>query len=163
MTWTIPVQEHSNELYSALPEEIRRRLTEADERKTVPTGAQLITHGTLPESLVILETGSVEVSLRAGRKTFRVATAGAGKVFGLREVMFEAPSEVDVICRNECTIRSLPAGAVREIVGSSPQACYAIAKVLSADLQMAESLLRRIPRRLRGKRSIPARQQEKPT
>ncbi len=148
---TIPAQETSNDLYGMLPEGIRRQLTKADQRKTVPTGTRLITHGIPPKDLVILETGAVEVSFHAGKKAFPLTTAGAGKVFGLREVLFQALPEIDVVCREECGIRLLPGETVREILGSCPQACFAIAKILSFDLQMAESLLRRMPRRARGR------------
>ncbi len=148
---TIPAQETSNDLYGMLPEGIRRQLTRADRRKTVPTGTHLIIHGIPPKDLVILEAGSVDMSFPTGKKIFPVTVAGAGKVFGLREVLFQALPEVDVVCGEECTIKLLPAETVRQILGSCPEACFAIAKVLSFDLQMAQSLLRRMPRRVHGR------------
>jgi len=150
MTYTMSVDQQTNELYEALSAEIRDVLHELEQVITVPAGAPLIVQNVVPEHVMILNQGSVEISVPAGGKTISVALAGHGKVFGLRSVVSGELPEINVICLEECSVTVLPRDEFIRILKQYPQVYFAIAKVLSADLKLAQDLLREMPRAANG-------------
>ena len=150
MTYTLSIDRETNELYEALSAEIREALGRLEEVNTVPAGTQLISQHVPPQHVVILNQGSVEISVPAGGKSISVALAGNGKVFGLRSAVSGELPEINVICLERCIVMLLPKDEFLQILKQYPQIYFAIAKVLSADLQRAQGLLRDMPRVAHG-------------
>ena len=150
MTYSLSIDRETNELYEWLAAEIRETLHRLEQVSTVPSGAQLIAQNVAPEHVMILDHGSVEISVPSGGKTISMAMAGNGKVFGLRSVVSGELPEINVICLEECTVTLLPRDEFIRTLKQCPQIYFAIAKVLSADLKLAQDLLREMPRAVNG-------------
>ncbi|HEV2991079.1 MAG TPA: cyclic nucleotide-binding domain-containing protein [Candidatus Angelobacter sp.] len=132
----------SNELYDRLSPDIRAKLSAHEQTSTVPAGERLISHRECPRHLMIVNSGSVEISLPTGKRIVPVAVAAKGKVFGLRTLVSGSPAEIDVTALEECELTLLPISDVLEVLKQHPQMFLAIAQVLSADLKMVEAVLR---------------------
>ncbi len=141
---TISRAQISNELYDALPDEVRLQLEGLKTHRRVPTGSLLIERGVSPESVIFVESGKVEITVPGEDKSLHLAVAGPGKVFGLRAVVAEGPPEITVRCMEECGIAEVSRELFLNVVRDNPRAYVAIAKVLSSDLLMAENLRRRL-------------------
>ena len=139
---TTAAKQESNELYRPLSEQIRQRLERNSLRKTVPAGSRLICHGVAPAHLVIINTGSTEISVPTLGKPRSLAMVGSGKVLGLHSVVSGLLPGVDVVCLQECLITLIPRQEFIEALEQYPQIYLAVAKVLSSDLKMAYDLHR---------------------
>ena len=146
---TISAGQISNELYDALPEDVRIQLDQLKARRSVPEGSKLIQRGVAPCSVIFVETGKVEITVPGDDKSIHLAIAGPGKVFGLRAAVADVLPEIDVRCIEGCTIAEVPRDQFLDAVRANGKAYIAIAKVLSADLKMADDLRRRLSARER--------------
>lgn len=135
-----------NELYHSLPPNIREELSKYEEQAIVPAGWKLISEGVIPEHLVAIERGSVEISVSAGGKPISLSVAGEGKVLGLRSILINAPPEVVATALEECAIVRIPREAFLNLLEEHPEIYFAVSKVLGADLNAAERFLREFPR-----------------
>jgi len=133
---------HTNELYAMLPLDARRELEEHQQSLTVPAGTALIEHGILPDRLVILNSGTVRVSVPCPRRPATLTTAETGKVFGMRAAISGELPEIDVTCIEPCRVTFVPRDCFLNMLKAAPQSYFAVAKVLSADLQIADRILR---------------------
>jgi CRP-like cAMP-binding protein len=131
-----------NELYAELSAELRTELAKYERFVTVPAGTQLIKHSVLPEQLIILHSGKVEITLAGMQESFSLDGAETGKVFGMRAVVSGELPEVDVTSRENCRITLIPRDAFLTIVRAHSEMYFAIAKVLSNDLVMAQRFLK---------------------
>jgi len=146
MTNTIPLNDRCNELYGSLSREITDQLRPLEEIRTLPAGSALLTADSPVRNVIILTKGSVEISVPAGNKSISMAVAGEGKVFGLRAIVTGLPTEINVTCLDECTVTLLPRDEFLDLLRDYPQIYFAIARVLSADLKLAQDLLCQIAR-----------------
>jgi CRP-like cAMP-binding protein len=133
---------HTNELYAVLPPDARRELEKHEQPMTVPPGTSLIKHGVLPDRLVILNSGMVQISVPCPRRPATLTTGEGGKVFGMRAAISGELPEIDVTCLGPCQVTFLPRDNFLSILKTMPQSYFAVAKVLSADLQIANRILR---------------------
>jgi len=131
-----------NELYAVLSAELRTELAKYERSVIVSPGTQLIEHGVLPEQLVILNSGTVEITLAGMQESFSLDGAKTGKVFGMRAVVSGEMPEMDVTSQENCRITLIPRDAFLTTVRAYPQMYFAIAKVLSNDLVMAQRFLK---------------------
>ena len=137
-----PESGSTNELYAMLRSELRQELAQHEQLLTAPEGALLIDHCVLPDHLVILNSGTVRVSVPSPQRTVSLITGQAGKVFGMRAAISGELPEIDVTCIEPCNITVLPRDAFLKLLKNHPELYFAVAKVLSADLQMADRILR---------------------
>jgi CRP-like cAMP-binding protein len=137
----------TNELYAVLRTDLRRELAQYEQLMTMPEGAVLIDHGTLPDHLVILNSGTVRVSVPNPKRAASMTTRQEGKVFGMRAAISGELPEIDVTCVEQCNITILPRDVFLGLLKNHPEIYFAVAKVLSADLQIADRILRSHPRR----------------
>lgn len=151
--------EAANELYDMLAPELRAELARFEQLRIVPAGTHLITCGVPPEHLVIVNAGTVEITLDCrSRNTASLGYSGAGKVFGMRALVSGELPEIDVICLESCSITTVPRDVFLSLLKNNPQAYFAVAKVLSSDLQIADRILRGNTRRCGvGPRPRPAK------
>jgi len=133
-----------NELYDALPPEIREKLIAHETETTFPAGMQIIRAGVHPENLIIIASGLVEISLPVAQGAFSLVLAGKGKVLGLRSVVSGDLPDTDVTTLEASTVATIPQKEFLQILHQHPQMYGAIAKVLSTDLKTADSLLRQV-------------------
>ena len=139
------LQESSNELYESFSEEICEELGRHGKKATIRPGTRLIEQGTNPAYLIILDKGSVEISVPAGGQSISLEVSGRGKVCGLRSIVSGVLAETDVTAVEECEVTLIPAGLFVDMLKQHPEMYFAIAKVLSADLKTAEKILREMP------------------
>jgi CRP-like cAMP-binding protein len=139
---TTAAKQESNELYRPLSEQIRQRLERNSLRKTVPAGSRLICHGVAPAHLVIINTGSSEISVPTLGKPRSLGVVGSGKVLGLHSVVSGLLPDVDVVCLQECLVTLIPRQEFIGALEQYPEIYLAVARVLSSDLKMAYDLHR---------------------
>lgn len=137
----------TNELYAVLSPELRTELANCEQSVTVPEGTKLIKRGVPPDQLVIVNSGKVEISLDCVRESLSLDCEIAGKVFGMRAVVSGELPEIDVTCQENCRITLIPRDMFLKVVRQHPEMYFAIAKVLSHDLVMAQRLLKTSLRR----------------
>jgi len=142
-----PENKHTNELYAMLPAAVWQELEKHEHFRTVPQGTTLIEHGQLPDDLVILNSGTVQISVPCRRRSASLTTGQAGKVFGMRAAISGEPPDIDVTCTEPCRVTFLPRDVFLTLLKTNPQIYFAVAKVLSADLLIADRILRNFSRR----------------
>jgi CRP-like cAMP-binding protein len=152
-TTTLP-NETANELYAMLSPELRTELAQYAQSVTVPQGTNLLKRGVLPDQLVIVNSGKVEITLACMRRSVSLGCAEAGKVFGMRAVVSGELPEADVTSLEDCHITLISRDAFLKTVRHHPQLYFAIAKVLSNDLVMAQRFLKTSLGRLVRRRTI---------
>jgi CRP-like cAMP-binding protein len=138
------MRKSQSDLYAWLPQEVRDQLAAVEEHKSVPAGTRLIDHNVVPSHLVVLNSGNVEISLQAQGQSVPLAVAGPGSAFDLRALVCGVMPCVDVVCRSACQVALVPREEFTRVLGSHPQAYFAVAKVLSSDLKAANDALRRL-------------------
>lgn len=139
-----PLVRNESNLHAWLPEDVRDQLAAVEEQAIVPASTRLIDHNTAPTHLVILNSGTAEISLQAQGRSLSLGTAGSGSVFDLRALVCGVMPSIDVICREECRITLVPREVFTRVLKENPKAYFAVAKVLSADLKTANDALRRL-------------------
>ena len=119
---TIPLKsEAANELYASLPPELRTELANYERSVAVPAGTNLIKRGVLPDQLVIVNSGKVEITLDCVRESILLDCATAGKVFGMRAVVSGELPEEDVTCHENCTVTLIPRDTFLKTVRQHPE------------------------------------------
>src|SRR5215467_12772896 len=103
--------ENANELFSQLATDLRRKLAQHAQLMTAAEGTSLIDHSVLPDHLVILNSGTVRVSVPCARRTVSMTTGQVGKVFGMRAAISGELPEIDVTCLEPCNITVVPRDA----------------------------------------------------
>jgi CRP-like cAMP-binding protein len=149
---TIPLKsEAANELYASLSPELRTELANYERSAAVPAGTNLIKRGVLPDQLVIVNSGKVEITLNCAHESILLDCAMEGRVFGMRAVVSGELPEEDVTCQENCSVTLIPRDTFLKTVRQHPEMYFAIAKVLSCDLvtaqRMLKTSLRRSPRK----------------
>jgi CRP-like cAMP-binding protein len=142
----------TNELYGMLPVDVCRELQKHETSMTVPQGTALIEHGMLPGGLVILNSGTVKISVPCPRRPV-VTTGQAGRVFGMRTAISGELPEIDVVCLESCRVTFVPRDVFLACLQLHPEIYFAVARVLSHDLQIAHHILRSTSR---SRRRVPA-------
>lgn len=132
----------TNELYASLSSPVQRQLAEQQRSATVSPGSKLLECGVLPNRLIILNSGLAEITVPIADKPVSLGTVGAGKVLGLRSIMCGEVPEIDVTCLEDCDITLVPDDVFLEVLRRNPEMYFAVAKVLSDDLKMAQAFLR---------------------
>lgn len=135
-------QPTSNELYESLAADVTQELRRHEKTITVDSGEKLIGLGDAPIHLIIVNAGSVTISIADGRRKISLGVAGSGKVLGLRSIISGMPSEIEASTLEECAVSLIPQQQFLKVLKQHPESYIAIARILSADLKAAEHLLR---------------------
>lgn len=136
-----------NELYEGLSPEALVELKKHERAVTVPGGARLIEHGVPTENLIIVNSGSVDISVPAAETHVSLGSAGPGKVFGMRATVTGEAPEINVTCMDECHVSLIPKDEFKALLQKYPNLYFSVARVLSADLKIADQLIRDCSRR----------------
>jgi CRP-like cAMP-binding protein len=147
----------TNELYSMLPPAVCEELQKHEQSMELPQGASLIKHGVSPVGLLILNSGTVQITVPCSRRSISVTTGQKGKVFGMRPAIAGELPDVDVTCLENCNVTMVPRDAFLEVLQANPEIYIAVARVLSGDLQIANRILRGSIRRYSTPRVRPPR------
>lgn len=137
----------SNELYSMLPPAVCEELKKHEQQMELAPGTSLIKHGVQPLGLMILNSGTVQISVPCPRRSISVTTGQRGKVFGMRAAINGELPDTDVTCVENCNVTMVPRDVFLEVLKTNPGVYFAVAKVLSGDLQIAHRILRGSVRR----------------
>ena len=138
--------EVTNDLYAGLSEDLRRELARHGEAVTVPQGTRLLQCGISPDHLIILNSGSTEISILVAGKTRSLGVARPGKVFALHSIISGEAPHTSVTCLEECRVTLLPREAFLDLLQRNPQMYFAVIKVLSSDLAAADRVIRKYAR-----------------
>jgi len=130
-----------------LSPEVRAEMVKAERSMTVPEGTTLIRQGVPPESLVIINSGKVAVSLNCLGGAASFDCSEPGKVFGMRALVSGELPEANVTCVESCSITVVPREVFLSLLRDKPELYFGVAKVLSSDLKIADRILRSNSRR----------------
>lgn len=125
-----------------MPPEIVELLRECESPALLKAGMLLIRHGEDPDHLVIVHSGEVRLSLPSREDSVFLGTAGPGKVLGLRCLISGERPDIDALCVCDCRVAIISKSRFMDLVKSHPEIYFAIAKVLSSDLELAEHHLK---------------------
>jgi CRP-like cAMP-binding protein len=121
---------------------VAETLRQGETRLIVPAATKVIDCRKRPEHLMMLCAGAVEISLPCRNPAMILGIAGAGWIFGLRALVSGKLPETEVICHTECELRLLPERLFTSTLKSHPEMYLPVAKLLSADLQLAQAYLK---------------------
>src|ERR1041384_8661676 len=127
-----------NELYAILPLEARQELEKHEQSITVAAGTILIEHGIIPKGLMILNLGTVRISVPCSRRSASLITGQQGKVFGMRAVVSGEPAEVDVTSLEQCSITVVPRDAFLNLLRGKPEIYFSLVQVPTDDFQISD-------------------------
>jgi CRP-like cAMP-binding protein len=130
-----------------LSPELCAELKQHERSMMVSANTALIKHGVLPDQLVIVHSGKVKITFSCSSESVCLDCAEVGKVFGMRAAISGELPEIDVISVEACRITVLPRDAFLSLLKANPEIYFAVAKVLSTDLQIADRILRNSSRR----------------
>lgn len=148
MNSTFPIKDRAvNELYEGLSTEAIDELKNHEKNITMPKGTKLIEHGVPPGNLIIVNSGAVDVSIPAAATHVSLGSAGPGKVFGMRATVSGETPEINVTCLDECQVTLIPKDEFMAVLQKYPNIYFSVARVLSADLKIADQLIRDCSRR----------------
>jgi CRP-like cAMP-binding protein len=148
MNVTLPQHHTLNELYASLTEDLVAELRKLEQTRTCHAGSKLMNCGELPHDLMILAAGQAEILLPCPRHTISLGMVAPGKVLGLKALMTGEGAETDIVCLTPCTVTLLSGTRFLEQLRSHPEIYYVVAKILSADLQQADKVLKQASRRV---------------
>jgi CRP-like cAMP-binding protein len=131
-----------NELYANLSADVREELARHEQTLTVARGTILVRCGVPSDQLIILNSGTAEISVPVSGKALSLGVAGPGKVLALHSVISGDPPHTDVACLQDCEVVVLPRKSFLGVLQRYPQMYIAIAKVLSGDLALADEKIR---------------------
>jgi CRP-like cAMP-binding protein len=132
----------ANELYAALSSELAGLLRQCESPALLKAGMSLISHEEDPDQLVIVRSGEVLISLPSARDSVTLGTAGPGKVLGLRCLISGKLPQIDAVCLCDCKVATIAKSRFMDVLKQHPEIYFAIAKVLSSDLELAEHHLK---------------------
>jgi len=111
----------------------------------------LLQCGIPADRLIILNSGSAEISVSIAGKIRSLGVEGPGKVFALDSIISGAALHTSVTCVEECSVTLMPKEGFLEVLRRNPQMYFAVAKVLSSDLAAADRIIRNYARRSTAK------------
>jgi CRP/FNR family transcriptional regulator, cyclic AMP receptor protein len=151
---TSPI-ELENELYAGLPDAVRQELSSHGAAMTVERGALLVEKGAIPDRLTILNAGTAETTVAVAGKDVSLGIARPGKVFALHSIITGTAPDITVTCLEECRVTIVPKDVFLEVLARNPQMYFAVVKVLSSDLAMADRVIRDCAHGVPAKSSSP--------
>jgi CRP/FNR family transcriptional regulator, polysaccharide utilization system transcription regulator len=144
-------KEVTNELYADISDGVRDELAAHEQTATFPRGTRLLQCGIPADRLVILNSGSVEISVSIAGQARSLGIEGPGKVFALDSIISGAALHTSATCLEECNVTYMPKEVFLEVLRRNPQMYFAVAKVLSSDLAAADRIIRNCARRSSAK------------
>lgn len=136
-----------NVLYAGLADPLVAELRKLEHTRAYRAGSRLITCGEVPQNLMILTAGEAEILLPCPSHAISLGLASPGKVFGLKALMTGESAETDIVCVTSCTLTLLAGSRFLELLRSHPELYFVVAKILSADLQLADRVLKHTSKR----------------
>jgi len=136
-----------NELYEGLSTEAIDELNKHAHPVIVRKGAKLLEHGVMPADLIIVNSGAVDITVPAAETHVSLGSAGPGKVFGMRAAVSGETPEINVKCLEDCQVTLIPKDEFMAVLRKYPNVYFSVARVLSADLKIADQLIRDCSRR----------------
>jgi len=148
MNAPLPQYQTLNELYASLTENVVAELRKLENTRACHAGSKLMTCGEFPHDLIILAEGQAEIMLPCPKGAISLGMVTPGKVLGLKALMTGERAETDIVCLSPCTVTLLSGTRFLEQLRSHPEIYYVVAKILSADLQQADKVLKQASRRV---------------
>lgn len=120
----------------ALDPAARQRLLSTGGRRSYPARSYLFHEGDEPTGVLMVEAGLLRVDrTSASGRVVLLDLATAGSLCGELGVIDDAPRSATASTVTECTIRHIPAGVFREVLGSNLDAQAAIIRRLTRRLR----------------------------
>lgn len=128
-------------LLSALSDDARRSLLTQARRVHYPRGAVIFSRADRGETLLVIESGRVEISLtsRAGRKSV-LNHMGPGEVLGEVAMLDRGYRSADATAATEVTGKLLDRSSVMGFLGAHPEATFALIGELCAKVRNASEM-----------------------
>ena len=111
------------------------------EEKAFPAGAPLFVENMVGESLFIVKTGAVRLSLRVAGVERELGVVGVGEHLGALALLGKTVRLVSAVAATPCEVVELSHRDFAKLQPEKPQACLKLALAIAADLaaRMAEN------------------------
>lgn len=117
----------------------------------LPAGSPIFVEGAVGESLFLVKSGTVRVTLRGPDGERELARLGAGEHLGAMALLARTVRLVSAVAATPCEVVELTHDDFSRLQPEKPQACLKLAVAIAADVaaRMADNreLLRELPRR----------------
>jgi signal transduction histidine kinase len=128
-------------LFSELTDGDLRRLADVAEPLHLPAGELLIEEGTPGDCFFVIGSGELEVARRADGGELPIARVGPGAVQGEMAALEGGARTASVRAVTDVDALKIPADALAELVGGSPEAAVAMVRTIAGRLRSTEGLL----------------------
>lgn len=128
-------------LFSELADADLRRLADVAEPLHVPAGELLIEEGTPGDCFFVIGSGELEVARQADGAELPIARVGPGAVQGEMAALEGGARTASVRAVTDVDALKIPAEALSELVGASPEAAVAMVRTIAGRLRSTEGLL----------------------
>ena len=131
-------------LFHALPADAVERLRAAASARGVAKGEIIFRQGDLPEDLLIVERGSVEIVLDTPAGEVVLATLREGAFFGELAIFEHRPRTASARAAEESRLVSIPRTAILDLIATHPPAAVQFLAIVAGRLRGADELLARL-------------------
>ncbi len=131
-------------LFTNLPPAQLATLKEAAMRRLYRAGETIFNHGEPPESLYIVEHGTVDIVLPGQSEEIIVASFEAGSFFGELAVFDNEPRTATARAAGETSLICIPLRAIADLLDTHPGAARHFTSVVIHRLRGADQLLSRL-------------------
>jgi CRP-like cAMP-binding protein len=109
--------------------------------KAIPAGTPLFVENMVGESLFIVKTGTVRITLKSPEGERELAVLGAGEHLGELALLGKSVRLVSAVAQSQCEVLEITCRDFARLQPQKPQACLKLALAISADLaaKVAES------------------------
>lgn len=102
--------------------------------KSVPAGAPIFAENMVGESLFIVKSGSVRITVREGQAERTLAVLGPGAHMGELALLARSVRLVSAVAETACELLELAQRDYYRLQPQKPQACLKLALAIAADL-----------------------------
>ena len=127
---------HSEDVFGGLPQKVSRALPGITKRKAYRGGETVFEEGEIPPGILKIEKGTALLSyLPLGRKTRQTRRLEPDEIWGLTEVLADAPMEVSLLSDEPTVFELIPADDFIRLVRKENSLCFRLLQVLSTRYQ----------------------------
>ena len=129
-----------------------RTFAEIAHAKAVPAGSPLFVENMVGESLLIVKSGTVRITQRAGEGERELATLGAGEHLGELALLGKTVRLVSAVAATQCEVLEITQRDFVRLQPQKPQACLKLALAIAGALagklaENGEALLELVTRK----------------
>jgi CRP-like cAMP-binding protein len=127
---------HSRDVFGGLPQKVTRALPAITSRKAYRGGETIFEEGEMPPGILKMEMGTALLSYTPpGKKARQTRRLEPDEIWGLTEVLADAPMEVSLLSDEPTIFELIPADEFIRLVRKENSLCFRLLQLLSSRYQ----------------------------